>query len=166
MDVDEIMVHRQVDGHAGRHQPPPNWCARPWPPHTRLPLYRGEPENIIGVLHARTCLRAIATIEGGVDALDVASLAREPWFIPTHKLKDQLAAFRRRREHFALVVDEYGALQGLVSWRTSSRRSSARSRTSMTWSPRRAPPAGRLGQCRWRGVHPRAEPGLDWTSRR
>ncbi len=58
----------------------------------------------------------MAAAEGGVEAIDIAGLAREPWFIPeTTKLKDQLNAFRRRRTHFALVVDEYGALQGLVT---------------------------------------------------
>jgi Mg2+/Co2+ transporter CorB len=72
--------------------------------------------DIIGVLHARDLLGAVAAAEGGVGAIDIAGLAREPWFIPeTTKLKDQMNAFRRRRTHFALVVDEYGALQGLVT---------------------------------------------------
>ena len=117
MDVDEIMVHRKSIAMLDADLAPRELVSQTLAaPHTRLPLYRGEPENIIGVLHAKDLLRAIATIEGGIDALDMASLAREPWFIPdTTKLKDQLAAFRKRREHFALVVDEYGALQGLVT---------------------------------------------------
>jgi Mg2+/Co2+ transporter CorB len=85
-------------------------------PYTRLPLYKGDPENIIGVIHAKDLLRAVAAAEGRVDQLDVMSIAREPWFIPeTTKLKDQLNAFLRAKNHFALVVDEYGALQGLVT---------------------------------------------------
>jgi Mg2+/Co2+ transporter CorB len=117
MDVAEIMVHRKSIAMLDADLAPRELVRQALAaPHTRLPLYRGEPENIIGVLHAKDLLRAIATIEGGIDALDVAALAREPWFIPdTTKLKDQLGAFRKRREHFALVVDEYGALQGLVT---------------------------------------------------
>ncbi|MGE3303887.1 MAG: HlyC/CorC family transporter [Hyphomonadaceae bacterium] len=82
--------------------------------HTRLPLWRDDPENIIGVLHARDLLRAV--VEDGVDAFDVSATMRPPWFIPeTTEAEDQLAEFLRRREHFALVVDEYGALKGLVT---------------------------------------------------
>ena len=85
-------------------------------PHTRLPLYRDEPENIVGVLHARDLLRALARAEGNVEAIDVNAIMREPWFVPeTTTAKDQLNAFLRRRNHFALVVDEYGALMGLVT---------------------------------------------------
>ena len=85
-------------------------------PYTRLPLYKGDPENIVGLLHAKDLLSAVATTEGGIDAIDIAAIAGEPWFIPdTTNLKDQLNAFLKRRNHFALVVDEYGALQGLVT---------------------------------------------------
>ena len=64
----------------------------------------------------RSLLRAVAASDGGIDTLDVSSVAREPWFIPeTTNLKDQLNAFLKRRAHFALVVDEYGALQGLLT---------------------------------------------------
>jgi Mg2+/Co2+ transporter CorB len=84
--------------------------------HTRVPLYRDEPENIVGVLHAKDLLQALAETDGGVEALDIAAILREPWFIPeTTNLKDQLNAFLKRRSHFALVVDEYGALQGLIT---------------------------------------------------
>jgi Mg2+/Co2+ transporter CorB len=84
--------------------------------HTRIPLYRDDPDNIIGVLHARDLLRALAGSEGGIDALDISAILREPWFIPdTTNLKDQLNAFLKRKSHFAMVVDEYGALQGLVT---------------------------------------------------
>jgi Mg2+/Co2+ transporter CorB len=84
-------------------------------PHTRLPLYRDEPENVIGVLHAKDLARALAQV-GDVEKLDVTTVSRPPWFVPeTTHLKDQLNTFLKRREHFALVVDEYGALQGLVT---------------------------------------------------
>ncbi|MCJ7597336.1 MAG: HlyC/CorC family transporter [Methyloceanibacter sp.] len=84
--------------------------------HTRLPLWRGEREEIIGVLHAKTLLRALREAKGDLSKIDVMSLATPPWFVPdTTTLKDQLAAFRKRKAHFAIVVDEYGEVMGLVT---------------------------------------------------
>ena len=91
--------------------------------HTRLPVYRDEPENIIGVLHSKDLLRAIDRLvrgdPGGIAALsrfDVTEVMMEPYFIPeTTTLDDQMRQFLRRHTHFALVVDEYGALQGLIT---------------------------------------------------
>jgi Mg2+/Co2+ transporter CorB len=83
---------------------------------TRVPLWRGTPENIIGVLHAKDLLRAIHAAQGDLSDIDVVSLALEPWFVPnTTPLFEQLKAFRRRKTHFALVVDEYGEVMGLVT---------------------------------------------------
>ena len=85
-------------------------------PHTRLPLYKDDPENIVGVLHAKDLLKALAEADGALDALNIAAFMREAWFIPdTTNLKEQLNAFLKARNHFAIVVDEYGALQGLVT---------------------------------------------------
>jgi Mg2+/Co2+ transporter CorB len=84
--------------------------------HSRLPLWRGEPENIVGVLSAKQLAQALVVHRGDFDALDIAALASPPWFVPdTTMLTEQLATFRERRSHFALVVDEYGTLQGLVT---------------------------------------------------
>ncbi|WP_425409459.1 HlyC/CorC family transporter [Hyphococcus sp.] len=84
--------------------------------HTRLPLYREYPDNIIGVLHAKDLLRALWDAEGNADAIDFEALAREPYFAPeTTTLQEQLDAFKLKQEHFALIVDEYGALMGLVT---------------------------------------------------
>ena len=85
-------------------------------PHTRLPLYREDAENIVGVLHARDLARALHEAGGDAAKIDIDEIKREPWFIPeTTELLDQLSAFREKREHFALVVDEYGALMGVVT---------------------------------------------------
>jgi Mg2+/Co2+ transporter CorB len=85
-------------------------------PYTRLPLWRGEPDDIVGILHAKVLLRAIHDHRGELDSLDLDDIVAPPWFIPeTTTLLDQLQAFRRRREHFALVVDEYGVLMGIVT---------------------------------------------------
>jgi len=84
--------------------------------HTRLPLWRGEREEIVGILHARTLLRALRDSKGDLSKIDIMALATPPWFVPdTTTLKDQLNAFLKRKEHFAIVVDEYGEVMGLVT---------------------------------------------------
>ena len=85
-------------------------------PYTRFPAWRGEPESIIGVLHAKDLLNAVQKHGADLDELKVADLCQRPWFVPdTTPLKRQLIAFRQRRQHLALVVDEYGDLEGLVT---------------------------------------------------
>ena len=117
MDVTEIMVHRKNIVMLDADLPAQDLVTEALDaPYTRLPLYRGDSENIIGVLHARDLARAIAACGGDMSVLDIAAVAKEPWFIPdTTNLKDQLQAFLKRKNHFALTVDEYGALMGLVT---------------------------------------------------
>jgi CBS domain containing-hemolysin-like protein len=84
--------------------------------YTRIPLWRGSPENIVGILHAKDLLRAIRAADGDLAKIDVTAIARPPWFVPDIRpLSEQLKAFRRRKTHFALVVDEYGEVMGLVT---------------------------------------------------
>ncbi len=83
---------------------------------TRVPLWKERPENIIGILHAKDLLRAIRASDGDLAKIDVAAIARAPWFVPDIRpLSEQLKAFRRRKTPFALVVDEYGEVMGLVT---------------------------------------------------
>ena len=85
-------------------------------PYTRIPLWRGQPDNIVGVLHAKELARAVRAHEGDLDELAIEEIANDPWFIPeTTSLLHQLQEFRRRHEHFALVVDEYGSLMGIIT---------------------------------------------------
>jgi Mg2+/Co2+ transporter CorB len=114
--VSEVMVHRRQIVMLDVDAPPSEIVREALEStYTRLPLYRHDPENVVGVLHAKDLARAIAA-NPDLSRLDVAAIATEPWFIPeTTNLKDQLNAFLKRRSHFALVVDEYGALQGLVT---------------------------------------------------
>ncbi len=85
-------------------------------PVTRIPLWSGKPENIIGILHAKDLLRAIRDADGDLAKIDVKKIARPPWFVPDIRpLSEQIKAFRRRKTPFALVVDEYGELMGLVT---------------------------------------------------
>jgi magnesium and cobalt exporter, CNNM family len=83
---------------------------------TRLPLWRDDPENIIGIIHAKDVLRAVTPLHGDYSNLKIEEVASKPYFVPeTTTLRNQLNAFLERHAHFALVVDEYGALMGLVT---------------------------------------------------
>jgi len=85
-------------------------------PVTRLPLWRGNPQNIIGVLHVKDLLRALHAADGDANKVDIATLLTPPWFVPdTRPVSEQLKAFRRRKTPFSLVVDEYGEVEGLVT---------------------------------------------------
>ena len=85
-------------------------------PYTRVPLWRGEPDNIVGVLHVRDFLKALVAAGGDPSRIDVTAIASPPWYIPeSTSLRDQLRAFLARKTHSALVVDEYGVVQGLVT---------------------------------------------------
>ncbi|MFO1083945.1 MAG: HlyC/CorC family transporter [Reyranellaceae bacterium] len=84
-------------------------------PYTRIPVYRGEPDNVVGVVHAKDLFRAVKAA-GGTEGVKIDSVMTASWFIPESTiLFDQLQAFRARHEHFAIVVDEYGALRGIVT---------------------------------------------------
>jgi Mg2+/Co2+ transporter CorB len=84
--------------------------------YTRIPLWRGTPENIVGILHAKDLLRSLKRAEGDLSQIDIMAIALPPWFVPDIRpLSEQLKAFRRRKTHFALVVDEYGEVEGLVT---------------------------------------------------
>ena len=117
LEVSDIMVHRKnitmMDVSSPNSEIISHVLASP---HTRIPLWRDEPENIVGVLHAKDLLRALAGAGWNPDAVQILDIAAEPWFVPdATALQDQLNAFLRRKTHFALVVDEYGALMGLIT---------------------------------------------------
>jgi Mg2+/Co2+ transporter CorB len=85
-------------------------------PVTRLPLWRGNPENIVGILHVKDLLRALHAVDGDAAKVDIAALMTPPWFVPDMRpVSEQLKAFRRRKTQIALVVDEYGEVEGLVT---------------------------------------------------
>jgi Mg2+/Co2+ transporter CorB len=115
--VVEVMTHRRQMVTIDAELPPSDIVdAALESPFTRLPLWQDEPDNIVGVVHAKSLLRAVRAAKGPVTAQDLHQVVSKPWFVPdTTTLLDQLQAFRDRREHFALVVDEYGSLMGLVT---------------------------------------------------
>ena len=122
--VEEIMLHRSgiemIDA-ADDPQAIVDQCLKS--SHTRLPVFRDDPDNIIGVVHAKDLLRAmhkLVTTQGldgnPLEGFDICDVAMKPYFVPeTTTLDDQMRQFLRRRAHFALVVDEYGVLQGLIT---------------------------------------------------
>jgi len=83
---------------------------------SRIPVYQDKPENIIGIIMMKSFLKTCLQNKDHLDSLDVREMLLEPWFIPeTTTLLQQLSEFQKRREHFALVVDEYGTLEGVVT---------------------------------------------------
>ena len=117
VEVEEIMTHRRNVTLIDVADPPGEIVEQALvSPYTRIPLYRDDPDNIVCVLHAKALLRELHAHGDRVAELDILELAAKPWFIPeTTTLLDQLQAFRTRREHFAIVVDEYGAVMGIVT---------------------------------------------------
>ncbi|MBT6094196.1 MAG: CBS domain-containing protein, partial [Rhodospirillaceae bacterium] len=117
VQVAEIMTHRKDVTAIDVDNPPADLVKQVVDsPFTRIPIWRDNTDNIIGVLHAKALLRRVWDDELDLDALDIGELAAPPWFIPEQTpLLDQLEAFRARREHFALVVDEYGSFLGIVT---------------------------------------------------
>ena len=117
LEVSDVMVHRTKMRSVNADMPPEALLREILQsPHTRMPLWRGTADNIVGVLHAKDLLRALNEVGNDFSRIDVAKIASKPWFVPdTTTLEDQLNAFLRRRSHFAIVVDEYGEMEGLVT---------------------------------------------------
>ncbi|MDK1388460.1 HlyC/CorC family transporter [Sinorhizobium sp. 8-89] len=117
LEVSDVMIHRTAM-RAINAEEPPEVCIREIleSPFTRLPLWRGSTDNIVGVVHSKDLLRVLAEPDVEPERLDIVKIAQKPWFVPdTTNLKDQLNAFLRRKLHLAIVVDEYGQVQGLVT---------------------------------------------------
>jgi Mg2+/Co2+ transporter CorB len=117
VEVSEIMTHRKgmetIDAGHPIEQILEQVVASP---HSRLPVWRGDADSIIGVLHDKDLLAAVHQCGRDIERVDLTTLFRPPWFVPdTTPLRKQLVAFRQRREHLALVVNEYGDLEGLVT---------------------------------------------------
>ncbi len=117
LDVSDVMVHRTEMVMINADLPAEELVQEVLATeYTRIPLWREKPENIVGVLHAKDLLRAIRAADGDISKVDVSAIALPPWFVPEMRpLSEQLKAFRRRKTHFALVVDEYGEVEGMVT---------------------------------------------------
>lgn len=116
MDVSDVMVHRTEMLTIDADAPPAEILSTVLKAgYTRIPLWRDTPDNIVGVLHVTHLAQALLE-KGDMGKVDITALASEPWFVPdTTGLDEQLRAFRERRIHLAIVVDEYGELMGMVT---------------------------------------------------
>ncbi len=117
LEVSDIMVHR-TNMRSVNADNAPEAVVREilQSPHTRMPLWKGSLDNIVGVLHAKDLLRALNEVGNDFSRIDVMKIASKPWFVPdTTTLQEQLNAFLRAKAHFAIVVDEYGEVEGLVT---------------------------------------------------
>ncbi|MCP4923160.1 MAG: HlyC/CorC family transporter [bacterium] len=115
--VEEIMVHRKeifmIDASLKGDEVIRQILESPY---TRIPLWQGKPDNIVGILHTKAFLRDVARHKVDINSLNILSLASPLWFVPeSTNLLEQLYAFQKRREHFALVIDEYGDVIGMVT---------------------------------------------------
>lgn len=118
--VDEIMTHRSQIEMIDADQPPDTLISGVLASaHSRLPVFRDQEENILGVIHAKELLREVDRLRRsgeGLEALDIVKVAMKPYFIPdSTTLDEQMRAFLKRRTHFAIVVDEYGAIMGVIT---------------------------------------------------
>ena len=115
--IEEIMVHRTFIEMLDADEPNAKIVQQVLKsPYTRLPLFRDNQDNIIGIIHAKDLLRALWRAKGDPEQIDFDDIARPPYFAPEKTpLQEQLDRFKIKQEHFALVVDEYGALMGLVT---------------------------------------------------
>jgi Mg2+/Co2+ transporter CorB len=117
LEVSDIMVHRtSMKMVNGDLEPAAIVAEILESPYTRMPVWRGATDNIVGIVHAKDLLRALHAVGNDPDKIDIAKVANKPWFVPdTTNLRDQLDAFLRRKAHVAVVVDEYGEVEGLVT---------------------------------------------------
>ena len=117
LQVADIMIHRtKMETYDAAESPQEVIAQVLRSQYTRVPIWKDEPENIVGLLNTKDLLGALAASNWDVSKLDIMSLAATPWFVPdTTTLKDQLAQFLKRKAQLALVVDEYGEVQGLIT---------------------------------------------------
>lgn len=117
LTVEDVMIHRKSLIMADADAPSKEIVTQLMDSgHTRVPLYKNNQDNVIGVLHAKDVLSALANTDGDFTQLNPEKIMREAWFVPEITgAVSQLRAFQRERGHFALVVDEYGALMGVIT---------------------------------------------------
>jgi len=117
LTIEEVMVHRKniimLDGALSSEQILKEVLESG---HSRLPVWKDDQDNVTGVLHAKDMLKALSKTDGDVTGLNINRICRDPWFVPeTTSVVKQLREFQQKREHFAIVVDEYGALMGVIT---------------------------------------------------
>ncbi|PIR37213.1 MAG: hypothetical protein COV35_10665 [Alphaproteobacteria bacterium CG11_big_fil_rev_8_21_14_0_20_39_49] len=117
LEVEEVMIHRKNIYSIDIDESPSEIITKVLDSSfTRIPLWKNKPDNIVGVLHTKALLKSLRGFDGDIEKIDILEIANKPWFVPeTNTLSNQLHQFRVKRNHIAMVVDEYGALVGLIT---------------------------------------------------
>lgn len=117
LQVADVMVHRTKMDTVSADEPPEKIVAEILKhQNSRMPVWKDEPENIVGILHTKDLFAALGRSGWDTSKLDIMSFATEPWFVPdTTSVKEQLNQFLKKKAQMALVVDEYGEVQGLIT---------------------------------------------------
>lgn len=117
LELSDIMVHRMAMNSVNADTPPEEIVREVLSSsHTRIPVWKDDIDNIVGIVHTKDLLRSLYDVDNDFSRVDIMKVASKPWFVPdTTSLQDQLNAFLRRKAHIAIVVDEYGDVQGLVT---------------------------------------------------
>ncbi len=117
LEVSDVMIHRTKMHTLDADLPPSQIITRVLKSgYTRIPIWKDDPDNIIGIIHAKNLLAELHKKKGNVDKVSIKDLCTQPWFVPeTTPATDQLNAFLRKKVHFAIVVDEYGEVMGLIT---------------------------------------------------
>lgn len=117
LDVSDVMIHRTSMRMVNADDPAEDVVREILEsPYTRMPVWRGDTDNIVGIVHAKDMLRSLHAVDNDPSLIDIMKVANKPWFVPdTTMLHDQLNAFLRKKAHVAIVVDEYGEVEGLVT---------------------------------------------------
>jgi Mg2+/Co2+ transporter CorB len=116
-EISEIMVHRKEIESINIELPINEIIKQALEiSYTRIPLWKGNTDNIVAILNVRKLLKFLHFYKGNLTKFDLKSATSEAWFVPsTNSLRAQLFAFRKKKKRFALVIDEYGSLLGLVT---------------------------------------------------
>jgi Mg2+/Co2+ transporter CorB len=117
LEISDVMIHRTKMETINLNDPNEQIVKQILEsPYTRIPLWQGDNDNIVGVIHSKDVLRALAGKKKTAAEIDFKRISTKPWFVPeTTTLQDQLNAFLRKKAHIALVVDEYGEVEGMVT---------------------------------------------------
>ncbi len=117
VDIEEIMIHRKNVLMIDLNQSKTTLVKLVLEsPYTRMPLWQDDQDNILGIIHVKLLLKELMDVGGDPEKIEIKRIIMDPWFVPeTTTLYDQLQAFRERKEHFAVVVDEYGSFMGVVT---------------------------------------------------
>jgi len=117
MEIINIMVHRKNIASINIEQSLGKILKKAFEiNHSKIPLWKGDEDNIVGILNMRTLIHVLHNNHGNFNKISLEEFTSPPWFVPaSNTLKSQLTAFRKKKEKFAIVIDEYGALMGMIT---------------------------------------------------